>query len=66
MAVPIVTSYTLMVDTAQIQSGQRVLVHGASGSVGSVMVQMAKALGAYVISTASGEGVEAAKKAGAD
>ena len=66
LAVPIVTSYTLLVETAQLQSGQRVLVHGASGSVGSVMVQIAKALDAYVITTASGEGVELAKKSGAD
>ena len=66
LAVPIVTSYTLLVDAAQLQSGQRVLVHGAAGSVGSVMVQMAKAIGAYVIATASGEGVDLVRKAGAN
>ncbi len=66
LAVPIVTSYSVLVETAQLQSGQRVLIHGASGSVGSVMVQMAKAIGAYVIATASGEGVALARKAGAD
>ena len=66
LAVPIVTSYSVLVETAQLQSGQRVLIHGASGSVGSVMVQMAKAIGAYVIATASGDGVALTKKAGAD
>jgi NADPH:quinone reductase-like Zn-dependent oxidoreductase len=66
LAVPLVTSYTLLVETAQLKAGQRVLIHGASGSVGNVMVQMAKALGAYVIATASGEGVENVKKAGVD
>lgn len=66
LAVPLVTSYTLLVETAQLKKGQRVLIHGAAGSVGSVMVQMAKAIGAYVIGTASGKGVEQVKVAGAD
>jgi len=66
LAVPMVTAYTLLLEAAQLQSGQRVLVHGAAGSVGSVMVQMAKAIGAYVIATASGEGVDLVKGVGAD
>jgi NADPH:quinone reductase-like Zn-dependent oxidoreductase len=66
LAVPLVTSYSVLIETAQLQGGHRILIHGASGSVGSVMVQMAKALGAYVIGTASGEGVDIVKSAGAD
>jgi len=66
LAVPIVTSYTFLVQGGELKAGQRVLIHGAAGGVGGIMVQMAKALGAYVIGTASGEGLELAKSLGAD
>ncbi|MDB5152991.1 MAG: quinone reductase [Mucilaginibacter sp.] len=66
LAVPLVTSYSFLVEGGELKAGQKVLIHGAAGGVGSVMVQMAKALGAYVIGTASGEGTELAKSLGAD
>lgn len=66
LAVPIVTSFTLLVDTAALSAGQRVLIHGAGGSVGSVMLQIAKALGAYVIGTSSAKEIERLKSCGAD
>jgi len=66
LAVPIVTSFTLLVDTAGLHAGQRVLIHGAAGSVGSVMLQIAKALGAYVIGTSSASEMERLKSYGAD
>ncbi len=66
LAVPLVTSYTFLVEGGEVKAGQHVLIHGASGGVGSIMVQMAKALGAYVIGTASGKGLELAKSLGAD
>jgi len=66
LAVPLVTSYTFLVLGGEVKPGQRVLIHGAAGGVGSIMVQMAKALGAYVIGTASGEGLALAKSLGAD
>jgi NADPH:quinone reductase-like Zn-dependent oxidoreductase len=47
------TAWQALVDTARVQSGQRVLVHAAAGGVGHVAVQIAKARGAYVIGTAS-------------
>lgn len=47
------TAYQALVDTAGLQSGQRVLVHAAAGGVGHLAVQLAKARGAYVIGTAS-------------
>lgn len=54
-ALPLVslTAWQTLVDYADIQSGQRVLVHAAAGGVGHVAVQIAKAHGAYVIGTAS-------------
>jgi NADPH:quinone reductase-like Zn-dependent oxidoreductase len=50
-------------DHGRLEQGQRVLIHGASGGVGHVAVQLARRHGAYVIGTAShGE----AKSLGAD
>jgi NADPH:quinone reductase-like Zn-dependent oxidoreductase len=47
------TAWQALVDTADVQPGQRVLVHAAAGGVGHLAVQVAKARGAYVIGTAS-------------
>jgi NADPH:quinone reductase-like Zn-dependent oxidoreductase len=48
------TAWQALVDIADVQPGQRVLVHAAAGGVGHLAVQIAKARGAYVIGTASG------------
>ncbi len=48
-----VTAWKALVDVAALQPGQRVLIHGAAGGVGSAAVQIAAARGAYVIATAS-------------
>ncbi|MFI8103672.1 NADP-dependent oxidoreductase [Streptomyces sp. NPDC086023] len=47
------TAWQALNDTAGLRAGQRVLVHAAAGGVGHFAVQIAKALGAYVIGTAS-------------
>ncbi|MEH6820759.1 MAG: NADP-dependent oxidoreductase [Dietzia psychralcaliphila] len=54
-ALPLVslTAWQALVEYADIQPGQRVLIHAAAGGVGHVAVQIAKARGAYVIGTAS-------------
>jgi len=54
------------VEGGALKAGQHVLIHGAAGAVGGIMVQLAKSIGAYVIGTASGEGLELAKSFGAD
>jgi len=66
LAVPIGTSYSFLVEGGELKAGQRILIQGAAGGVGGIMVQMAKALGAYVIGTASGKGVELVRSFGAD
>ncbi len=54
-SVPLVglTARQALVDIAALQAGERVLIHGGSGGVGSFAVQLAKALGAVVYATAS-------------
>jgi NADPH:quinone reductase-like Zn-dependent oxidoreductase len=67
-AIPLaaLTAWQALVDTAQVQAGQRVLIHAAAGGVGHLAVQIAKARGAYVIGTASAGKHEFLRGLGAD
>ena len=56
----------LMVQNAGIHKGSRVFVNGGSGGVGTLAVQIAKAEGAYVVATGSGESAALVKRLGAD
>lgn len=60
------TAWQALVDTANVQPGQRVLIHAAAGGVGHLAVQIAKARGAYVIGTASAAKHELLRSLGAD
>lgn len=67
-AVPLaaLTAWQSLLDSAQLQPGQRVLIHGGSGGVGHFAVQLAKWKGAYVIATASTKNQELLRELGAD
>ncbi len=60
------TAWTALFEQGQLRAGQRILIQGASGGVGSFAVQFAKAKGAYVIGTASAGNLEYVKQLGAD
>ena len=60
------TAWQALTEQAEVGPGTRVLVHGGAGGVGSVAVQLAKHLGAEVVATASGDGVELVRELGAD
>jgi NADPH:quinone reductase-like Zn-dependent oxidoreductase len=67
-AVPLAatTAWQALVDTAKIDKGPSVLIHGGSGGVGSFAAQIAKARGAKVIATASTEHQDLLKQLGVD
>ncbi|MER6494310.1 medium chain dehydrogenase/reductase family protein [Streptomyces griseorubiginosus] len=48
-----ITAWQMLHRKARVKAGQTVVVHGANGGVGSVLVQLARAAGAHVIGTAS-------------
>ncbi len=60
------TAWQGIFDHGELASGQRILITGASGAVGSMAVQLAKNKGAYVIGTGSGRNEEFVRKLGAD
>lgn len=60
------TAWQALVEIGHLQPGQRVLVHGGSGGVGSVAIQLAKHLGATVVTTASARNAEFVRGLGAD
>ena len=49
-----------------LQPGQKILIHGGGGGIGSVAIQLAKHLGAYVATTAGPDDLEFVKNLGAD
>jgi len=60
------TAWQALFEVADLKRGQRVLVHAGAGGVGSFAIQFARSVGAHVIATASGTGVDIARRLGAD
>lgn len=66
LAVNIGTAESILFSEGKLEKGQKVLIQGAAGAVGSTMIQLAKEKGLYVYATATGKGLELVKKLGAD
>jgi NADPH:quinone reductase-like Zn-dependent oxidoreductase len=60
------TAWEALVDKANLHAGQTVLIHGGSGGVGHLAIQIAKARGAKVLATASTANQEFLRQMGAD
>ena len=67
-AVPMgaLVAWQALIEKADLQAGQRVLVHGAAGGVGVYVVQLAKWKGAHVIGTASASNVDFLRSLGVE
>jgi len=67
-AIPLVATTALQAlrDVARLEAGEKLLIKGASGGVGSAAIQIAKVLGTYVTAIASGEGIDHCQRLGAD
>lgn len=60
------TAWQALVEVAGLKAGQRVLIHAGSGGVGSLAIQVAKALGAWVATTVGARNLELVRALGAD
>jgi len=60
------TAIVSLEESLKVQNGEKILIQGGAGGVGSFAIQLAKYLGAYVIATTSAKNVSYVKELGAD
>ncbi|MDQ5986365.1 MAG: L-threonine 3-dehydrogenase [Syntrophus sp. SKADARSKE-3] len=67
-ALPLIGSsaWQALVEHMHLSSGQKILIHGGAGGIGSIAIQLAKHLGSYVATTAAAEDMPYVKELGAD
>jgi alcohol dehydrogenase len=61
-----VSAWQALVETIGLSKGQKILIHGGAGGIGSIAIQLAKHNGAYVATTVSTNDKEFVKELGAD
>lgn len=66
LPIPATTAWQSLLAAGAVRPGMKILIHGASGTVGAFAIQFAKAEGAHVIGTASGKNREYVLGLGAD
>jgi NADPH:quinone reductase-like Zn-dependent oxidoreductase len=59
-----ITAYQMLHRSAKVRAGQRMLVHGAAGGVGTAMLQLARLAGVQMYGTCSAEGAEVVRDLG--
>lgn len=65
MPTPCQAAWTALIEIAQLQAGQQVLIHGGAGAVGSAAIQLARWRGAHVSTTATAAGLDWVRSLGA-
>ncbi|MER8186887.1 NADP-dependent oxidoreductase [Kitasatospora sp. NPDC094015] len=60
------TAWQALTEQSRLKAGQRVLIHGGAGGVGAAAIQIAKHLGAEVVTTVSTDSVDLVRSLGAD
>ena len=63
---PALAAWRAVVDIADVRPGQKVLIHGGGGPLGSIAAQLAKQAGAHVVVTAGDTSIAIARATGAD
>ena len=61
-----VSAWQALVEDIELHSGQKILIHGGAGGIGSIAIQLAKSLGAYVATTVRANDMQYVKELGAD
>jgi NADPH:quinone reductase-like Zn-dependent oxidoreductase len=67
-SIPLVglTAWQVLVEVARLKKGQKVLIHAGSGGVGTIAIQLAKHLGAFVATTTGTANIDWVQALGAD
>jgi len=60
------SAWQALVEQINLRKGQKILIHGGAGGIGTIAIQLAKHLGAYVATTASQKDTDYVKGLGAD
>jgi alcohol dehydrogenase len=61
-----VSAWQALVENMKLSNGQKILIHGGAGGIGSIAIPLAKNLGAYVATTVSSDDIQFVQKLGAD
>ncbi|MDX2776069.1 NADP-dependent oxidoreductase [Streptomyces caniscabiei] len=61
-----VSALQALITHINLQEGQKLFIHGGAGGIGSIAIQVARHMGAYVATTATGDGIDFVQGLGAD